>query len=118
MMAVAAALLLALGCVARRPIAGRNVPAERVREIVPQTTTEREIVERFGAPDSVLTYPDGSKEFRYSYTGWRDRTVNLLVYSRTTTEKEHKSLSVRLQNGIVTRVAYMNTANPGESISK
>jgi len=112
------AALLAVGCMTRRPIVGRDIFAERVREILPGSTTHYEIVEWFGPPDGVLHYPDGSQEYRYSYTGWQDRRLELLVYSHTTTEKEHKSLSIHVQNGVVARVRYSNSANPRENLSR
>ncbi len=110
--------LLAVACVTKRPIVGRDIFAERVREIQPGSTTHQEIVEWFGPPDGVLHYPDGSQEYRYSYTGWQDRRLELLVYSHTTTEKEHKSLSIHVQNGVVARMRYSNSANPRENLTQ
>jgi len=110
--------LLAVACVTKRPIVGRDIFAERVREIQPGSTTHQEIVEWFGPPDGVLHYPDGSQEYRYSYTGWQDRRLELLVYSHTATEKEHKSLSIHVQSGLVTRVRYSNSANPRENLTQ
>jgi hypothetical protein len=110
--------LLAVACVTRRPIVGRDIFADRVREIQPGSTTNYEIVEWFGPPDGVLHYPDGSQEYRYSYTGWQDRRLELLVYSHTTTEKEYKSLSIQVQNGVVTKVRYSNSANPRENLTR
>lgn len=110
--------LLAVACVTRRPIVGRDIFADRVREIQPGSTTNYEIVESFGPPDGVLHYPDGSQEYRYSYTGWQDRRLELLLYSHTTTEKEHKSLSIHVQNGVVAKVRYSNSANPRENLTR
>lgn len=116
--AAVVAIFLVLGCTSHRPIVGRDIAVDRVRDIIPQQTTERMIMEWFGAPDSLLHFPDGSQEYRYSYTGWLDREVNLLVYSRTTTEKEHKNLSIRARDGIITRVTFTNTARPKENLSR
>jgi len=115
---IAMTALLAAACVARRPIVGRDIAPDRVREVRPGTTAQSEVMEWFGPPDSLLHYPDGTQEYRYSYTGWQDRKLGLLVYSRTTTEKEYKSLSIRLKGGLVTRVAYTNSANPKENFSR
>lgn len=113
-----AAAFFVMGCVSQRPIVGRDIPAGRARDIVAQQTTQQEVVEWFGLPDSLLQFPDGSQEYRYSYTGWLDRKVNMLLYSRTTTEKEYKNLSIRLQDGIVTRVTFTNTAKPKDNFSR
>lgn len=115
---LAATALLAAACVTHRPIVGRDIPAERVQEIYPGVTAQHEIVEWFGVPDSVLYYPDGSQDYRYSYTGWQDRRLELLVYSRTTTEKEHKSLSIRLRDGLVVHVSFTNSADARENLSR
>lgn len=114
---IVTALLLA-ACVTRRPIVGRDIAADRVRDIHPGLTTRQEIVEWFGAPDSVLHYPDGGQDYRYSYTGWEDRSVELLVYSHRSTEKEHKSLSIRLRDGVVAHVRFTNSANARENLSR
>jgi hypothetical protein len=111
-------VVLAPGCAARRPINGRDIGKDQVRAIVPYETTEQEILDWFGRPTSLLRYPDGSKEYAYKYTGWIDRRVNLLVHSRTTTTKEHKKLSVRLDEGRVTGFVYTNSAAPGENVMK
>ncbi len=116
--AVLAAALLLGGCTAHRPIVGRDISTDHVRTIVPQMTTDREVVQWFGTPDSLLHYPDGSQEYRYSYTGWVDHRVPFLVYTRTTTEKEHKSLTVRVQEGVVTGMTYTNTAQPGDNVTR
>jgi outer membrane protein assembly factor BamE (lipoprotein component of BamABCDE complex) len=111
-------VLLAAGCVTRRPIVGRDISAEHVREIYPGSTRQHEVVAWFGAPDRVVHQPDGTQDYQYSYTGWQDRRLELLVYSRTTTEKEHKSLSIRMQDGVVIQVRYTNSANAQQNLSR
>jgi hypothetical protein len=106
-----------LGCgITRRPIAGRDLPAAEIARLVPEETTRDEVLQAFGEPESLLEYPDGSQELRYSYTGLVDHHVNVVVYSRTRTEKEFKQLFVRVREGIVTEVTYTNTADPGENV--
>jgi predicted small secreted protein len=119
--AVAVLVMVAVcttACVTRRPIAGRDIAATRVRDIVPHETTRDDVIEWFGAPDSVIQYPDGSEEYRYSYIGFRDRRTALSLYAKTTTQKEHKSLAVRLHGGVVIGASYANTARPRENVTK
>ncbi len=119
MLSLGVLLLVGAACgVSRRPIVGRDIAVERVRVIVPNETTVREVVDWFGTPDAVLHYPDGSEEYRYSYTGWVDRRVGVPGAARTTTDKEHESLSMRIENGRVTRLHYVNTANPEDNLSR
>jgi hypothetical protein len=112
------ALVAAACSVNRRPIAGRDIAVERVRAIVPNETTAREVTDWFGPPDAVLHYPNGSEEYRYSYTGWIDRKVGVPGTARTHTDKEHESLTVRVENGRVTGLRYVNTANPEDNLSR
>ena len=116
-LAVGAAIVL-VGCVSHRPIRGRDLSTESVREIVVHRTTDEEVLDIFGQPESILEYPDGTQEFRYSYTGWVDRRVNVLIRDRTHTEKEFKRLSIRFRDGVVAQVTYTNTADPSENISR
>lgn len=111
-------LVMMQGCVTRRPIVGRDIPLERVEAIEPGATTDKDLVEAFGPPDAVLHYPDESQEYRYSYTGWKDRKTSFLLFSRTRTEKEHKNLFVRLHAGVVTGVSYQDALNPQKSFSR
>ena len=110
--------LLAAGCVARRAIVGRDIERDRVKAIRPRVTTTSDIIEWFGTPDSVLHYPDGSRQFRYSYTGWRDRTVHLVLYTRSRTEKEFKNLLIRTQDGVVTQFTYSDSNRPRDNIAR
>ena len=111
-------VLLVAGCVARRPIVGRDISAEQVREIYPGSTRQYEVVGWFGSPDRVLHHPDGTQDYQYSYTGWQDRKLELFLYSRTTTEKEHKRLSIRMRDGVVIQVRYTNSANAQQNFSR
>ena len=114
---VTAAAMIACG-VNRRPIVGRDIEVESVRAIVPNETTVQQVIDRFGTPDAVLHYADGSEEYRYSYTGWIDRKVGVPGASHVDTEKEHEALILRIESGRVISFNYLSTANPEDNLAK
>jgi len=113
------AAVLALGCFTqRRPISGHDIDPRQVDEIVPNVTTKDQLIARFGKPDEVNEKPGGREELVYRYQGKVQKTTELIVFSKTTTDTERKNLRVLVRNGVVVETSYTNSANPAENRSK
>ena len=99
------------------PLRGQNIDPKSVKDIVPGTTTKREIIERFGEPDQTGTDPDGAEQYTYDYSGvieWRNEKI---VWASTTTKDERKRLRVVFAGDVVRSFAYTNSTVPEENRS-
>lgn len=113
------ACLVALGCYTqRRPITGRDLDPKQVDDIVVNQTAKQQVLDRFGKPDSETQKADGSEEIVYTYRGYIEKNTELLVYAKKDTITERKVLRIVIRGGMVTEVAYTNSENPSENVSK
>lgn len=110
---------LSVGCttVERRPIAGPPIEHDVVDRIVPNETTKAQVEEWLGPPSKVQE-GKGVVEYRYSYTGFVDRSTEAVAYARKTSDKETKLLRLSLKDGVVTSVCLTNTLDSSENLEK
>lgn len=97
---------------------GRDIDPNRVKEIVPGTTTKREIVDQFGKPDQVNKTSDGSEEYVFAYSGVIEKNTELILWARKEIKDERKRLRVEFAGDAVRSFAYTNSALPEENLSK
>ena len=102
---------------------GTKVDANRVKQIERGTTTESDVVQMFGKPDSVKQSAKG-KTLVYSYTkaggsvGFGGILLSILtlgIYTPINTEVEQSSLTVSTENGIVTDYVTEQGSQKGSS---
>lgn len=118
--------ILSVGCnitlppsyVIHRPLHGQDIDPQAVNEIVPGTTTKREIVERFGKPDRTSKNSDGSEEYSFAYSGFIERKSELILWAKSETRDEKKTLRVAFAGDVVSGFAYTNSALPSENLAR
>ena len=103
--------------VERRPVSGTPIEPDVVERIVPNETTKAQLEEWLGPPASVVRGGD-TVEWRYSYTGFVDRSTEAVVYARGTSDRETKVLRLMLRNDVVTAVCLTNTFDSSENVEK
>lgn len=111
--------VFSFGCTHRRSVAGHDIDPKIVQqEIVPGTTTKREVTERFGKPDHINQQPGGNEEYLYTYRGVVEKTTELFVYAKKETGNERKNLRILFNGDVVKEVSYTNSFAPEENFSK
>ena len=118
--------LLSAGCsvnifgtvLSRRALSGQDIDRKSLNEIVPGTTTKREIVDRFGKPDQTTTNPDGTEEYAYRYIGVMETTNEKILWAKGTSKDERKRLRVVFAGDVVAGFRYTNSAIPEENFAR
>ena len=120
------ACLLSAGCsvnifgtvLRHRAVSGQDIDRKSLNEIVPGTTTKREIVDRFGQPDQTSTNPDGTEEYAYRYFGLIETTNEKILWAKGTSKDERKRLRVVFAGDVVAGFRYTNSAIPEENFAQ
>ena len=108
-----------LGEVTRHKLeSGQEIDRKIVQEIVPGTTTKREIDEWFKQPERTTTHPDGTEEYVYLYNGVIELTNEKILWAKATYKDERKRLRVLFFGNVVRAYAYTNSAIPEENRSR
>ena len=111
------ASLAACTTVERRPVSGKPIETDVVDRIVLNETTKVQLEEWLGQPSTVVKGGD-TVEWRYLYTGFVDRSTEALVYARGTSDRETKTLRLRLRDDVVVSVCLTNTFDSSENVEK
>lgn len=86
-------------------VSGREVTAAEVSNIVPGTTTEGDVLTRFGPPSSTTQLSDGGKMHAWNATTREASTGTIfLIFSGVSVKEKTRSVMVACKDGIVTSV--------------
>jgi hypothetical protein len=85
---------------------GFDFPSENISKIVKGKTTGDELVEIFGGPLAKSEVSEDEEIWRYSSTTGTKIEQTGFLSDEVQSTRQHKTLDVRLKNGIVTDFSY------------
>ena len=91
---------------------GFDFPSGNVNKIMIGKTTGNELIQMFGGPLSKSEASENEEQWMYSSSTVTKYTVRDLLNDKVETAGQHKTLYIRLKNGIVTNFSYTESLEP------
>ena len=91
---------------------GFDFPSRNVNRIIIGKTTDNELIQMFGGPLSKSEASENEEKWMYSSSTGTEYIVKGLLNDNVETAGQHKTLYIRLKNGIVTNFSYTESLEP------
>jgi hypothetical protein len=91
---------------------GFDFPSEDVSKIMIGQTTCDELIKMFGGPLSKYEVSEDEEQWMYSYSTGNKFEISGFLTDKAQSTSQHKSLYIRLKNGIITSFSYTESSEP------